>query len=278
MDKIAKIPKRLLAQIVFFLLQNPLLKNFADGAIYQGGLKRMCAPGLNCYSCPAAVASCPIGAMQMFLAGAKHSISLFVTGFLLCTGVLFGRFVCGYVCPMGLLQDLVYKTKTPKLKLRLRYVRYVKYIVLALFVIALPLFVRNDLSGLGSPWFCQYICPSGTIFAAFPLLAANDFLRELTGAQFYYKAAIAAALIIAALFAYRLFCRTLCPLGAIYALFNRFAVFRMHCDKDKCVACGECAKSCDIMLDPAKQPNSPECVRCGNCVKACGAKALGYKR
>ena len=275
---IKKLPKRLLTQFAFFLLQNPLLKNFADGAIYQGGLKQVCTPGLNCYSCPAAVASCPVGTLQLFFAGAKYSVSLAVAGFLLMTGTVFGRLICGYVCPMGFLQDLLYRVKTPKLNARLRYAKYLKYLVLALFVFLLPFAVRNELSGLGSPWFCEYICPSGTIFAAFPLMAVNDFLRSLAGAQFVFKAVVAIGIMLASVVVFRFFCRVLCPLGAIYALFNRFAIFRIRCDADKCVSCGKCSEACKIGIDPVKNANSPECVRCGKCVSACGVQALGYRR
>ena len=270
--------KRLVVQIVSFLLQNPLLNNFFTGKIYQGKLKSICTPGLNCYSCPAAAVSCPVGAMQLFFAGAKHSVSLFVTGFLLSTGIVFGRLICGYVCPMGLVQDLLYKIKTPKRIVRLRFSRYIKYAVLVVFVVILPLEVRHNLSGLGEPWFCKYICPSGTIFGAIPLLAGNDFLLQFAGAQFGIKASIAAGIIIMAAFVYRPFCRVLCPLGAFYALFNKIAFIKIHCDSEKCTSCGRCSKSCHINLDPSKQPNSPECVRCGNCVSSCDAKALRYRR
>ena len=272
-----RIPGRLLAQFAFFVLQNPFLANFHKGRIYQGRLKLACTPGLNCYSCPAAVASCPIGSLQMFLGGARHSMSLYVTGFLLTLGVVFGRFICGYVCPMGLLQDLLYKIKAPKIKLRLRYARYAKYAVLVLFVIVLPFVVRDELIRTGAPWFCKYICPSGTIFAAAPLLGANDFLRAMVGAQFYIKAAIAFGLMLTSIFVFRFFCRVLCPLGAVYALFNKFAFLRMHCHKDKCTSCGKCRQACHIMLEPDKNPNSPECVRCGKCVKACDVRALRYR-
>ena len=273
---IKKIPKRLISQIVFFLLQNPLLKNFFSGTIYKGDLKKICTPGLNCYSCPAAVTSCPIGSLQLFIAGAKHSVSLAVTGFLLITGVFFGRIICGYVCPMGLLQDLLFRIKTPKLNVRLRYLRFLKYMVLALFVLLLPYAIRNELSNLGSPWFCKYICPSGTIFAAFPLLAVNEFLRNLAGVQFVCKAIFAAGIVLSSVFIFRFFCRVLCPLGAIYSLFNKIAVVRIHCDKEKCVSCGSCRESCRIKIDPVKQINSPECVRCNACIKACKTRALGY--
>ncbi|MCL2698080.1 MAG: 4Fe-4S binding protein [Oscillospiraceae bacterium] len=274
MKKLINLPKRLLIQLCFFLFQNPLLANFMSGRIYQGELKKACTPGLNCYSCPAAVTSCPMGAMQLFLGGAKHSISLFVTGLLLSAGVVFGRLICGYVCPFGLFQDLLYKIKTRKLILQLKYARYIKYAVLLFFVILLPYFIRCGLSGLGSPWFCEYICPAGTIFGAAPLLAANEFLRSMLSWRFVLKALIAVAVIISSVFVFRIFCKVLCPLGAVYALFNRFAVFKMHCDKEKCISCGDCRKACHIRLDPAEKPNSPECVRCRECVSSCKSKAL----
>jgi len=214
--------------------------------------------------------------MQFFLAGTKQSISLFVTGFLLTIGAVFGRFICGYVCPMGLLQDLLYKIKTPKLKVRLRYARYLKYLVLLLFVILLPLVVRHELSGLGEPWFCKYLCPSGTIFGALPLLIVSDFLRNMAGSLLIWKSLLSAGLLIVSIPLYRFFCRVLCPLGAIYALLNPISLIRMRCDKEKCNSCGECAKACNVVLEPVKQPNSPECVRCGDCVKACKTKALSY--
>ena len=237
----------------------------------------ICTPGLNCYSCPAAVTSCPIGTMQVFLAGTQRSISIFVTGFLLTSGMIFGRLICGYVCPMGLLQDLLYKIKSPKLIVRLRYAKYIKYIVLILFVFILPFAVRHELSGLGETWFCKYICPAGTVFGALPLLTANDFLRNFIGVQFFIKAAVASCLLSTQIFVYRFFCRTLCPLGAVYSLFNKSAFIRMHRDGSKCVKCGECAKACAVCINPVTQLNSPECVRCGKCKTACNSKALGYK-
>ncbi|MCL2357556.1 MAG: 4Fe-4S binding protein [Defluviitaleaceae bacterium] len=261
---------RLLIQLGFFLLQNPFLHNFFSGRIYQGELKSFCTPGLNCYSCPAAAFSCPIGAAQMFFSGARHTMSLYVAGFLLSVGVIFGKFICGFVCPFGLLQDLLYRIKTPKIITRLRFLKYVKYAVLAIFVVMLPMFFTN------LPWFCAYICPSGTIFAAVPLLGANDFLRDQIGGQFILKAIIAAGVLILSVFILRIFCRVLCPLGAIYGLFNRIAVLRMRCDKKKCTGCKRCNKACHVKIEPAA--NSPECFRCGNCVKACEEGALSCSR
>jgi len=143
-------------------------------------------------------------------------------------------------------------------------------------VILLPLLVVNELSGLGTPWFCKYICPSGTIFGAIPLLAVNGFLREPAGVLLVVKISGAAVILITAVFIYRPFCRLICPLGAIYALFNKIAFIKMRCDKDKCTSCNKCAEACSIKLKPNKQPNSPECVRCGACKAACKEKALRF--
>jgi len=220
--------------------------------------------------------SCPIGSSQLFLAGGRQNISFYVTGFLLVIGAVFGRFICGYVCPVGLLQDLTYRIKTPKIKLRLRFLRYVKYAVLAVFVVILPLSIRHEVSGLGQPWFCMIICPSGTLFGAIPLLAVNDFLRQFADVQFIIKFSLAVCLVVTSLFVFRFFCRVLCPLGAIYSLMNKIALLHMQCDKGKCVSCGRCNDACHIIIEPAKKPNSPECVRCGKCINACSAKALSY--
>ncbi|MCL2187483.1 MAG: 4Fe-4S binding protein [Defluviitaleaceae bacterium] len=266
--------KRLLIQIGFFIAQNPFLHNFINGRIFQGRSKYFCTPGLHCHACPAAAFSCPMGALQSFFAGARYSISLYVTGFLLAIGILFGRFICGFVCPFGLVQDLLYRLKTPKIIVRLRFLRYVKYGVLALFVVILPLVIRHGVSGLGQMWFCAYICPSGTLFGALPILAAHSFLRPLIGLQFFIKLAILLGILILSVFILRIFCRVLCPLGAIYSLFNRISVLHMHCDKEKCTTCGGCAASCHIQLEPAKQPNAAECFRCGKCASSCAQKAL----
>ena len=269
-----KISIRRFIQAVFFFIQNPHLKNFFIGRIYQGSLKKICTPGLNCYSCPAAVTSCPIGAIQLFIAGSGRSISMFITGFLVISGTILGRFICGYICPFGLIQDLLYKIKSPKIKTALRYLKYVKYFILAVFVIALPFFIRHELSGLGDPWFCKYICPSGMIFGAVPLLAADQLLHNLLGMQFVIKAAISFGIIVLSVLIFRFFCRVLCPLGAFYSFFNPIAFLGINCDKEKCTNCTSCAQACNIRINPSVKPNSPECIRCGDCVNACKTQAL----
>ena len=73
-------------------------------------MARPCAyRGLNCYSCPAASGACPIGSFQAVVGSSKFKFSYYVTGFLILLGVLLGRFICGFLCPFGWLQDLLNK-------------------------------------------------------------------------------------------------------------------------------------------------------------------------
>ena len=268
---------RRIVQALSALLYNINLKNFLTGTISKGRLKSVCVPGLNCYSCPGAAAACPIGSLQAVAGSNQHRFSLFIAGFLLVVGTVFGRFICGWVCPFGLVQELLYKVPGRKVGRRRIFgvLKYLKYAVLLIAVIAVPvlLLVKN---GYSSPTFCAYICPAGTLEAGIPLVLLNAPLQAATGLLFAWKVALLTVLLVLSVFIFRPFCRFLCPLGAIYALMNRISVLGLKLDAEKCVGCGACQKKCPIGLDPVKDPNNPECVRCGACVKACPTKALKF--
>ncbi|BFL39234.1 Putative electron transport protein yccM [uncultured Butyricicoccus sp.] len=267
---------RMLVQLAFTALTNGYAAGFAKGSIYKGPGKFICLPGLNCYSCPGALGSCPIGSLQAVIGSRSYRFSFYIAGFLLLFGALFGRLVCGWLCPFGLVQDLLYKIPFVKKLRRLpgdRWLKYLKYVILAGFVIVLPLTVL-DIVGQGQPWFCKYICPSGTLFAGIPLIASNPPLRAALGWLFTWKAAILAALLLLSLLVYRPFCRYLCPLGAIYGLFNPAALYRFRIDKEKCTGCGACQKACKLDIPIHQTPNSPECIRCGDCRRACPHGAI----
>ena len=272
---------RTLVQLAFAALTNGYAAGFAQGKIYRGPGKLVCVPGLNCYSCPGAVGSCPLGSLQAVLTGRTHKFPFYVLGFLLLFGALFGRLVCGWLCPFGLVQDLLHKIPFVKKLRRLpgeRALRYLKYAVLVGFVIVLPLTVL-DIVGQGQPWFCKYICPSGTLFAGIPLIASNPPLRAALGWLFTWKAAILLALVLLSIVLWRPFCRYLCPLGVIYGLFNPVAVYRFRIDEGRCTDCGACKAACKLDIDVRRTPNSAECVRCGACRRACprGAIQTGSK-
>ena len=262
-------------QLYFGLLLNANLKGFISGSIYRGNSKMVCTPGLNCYSCPGAVSACPLGALQgAFNAG--HSTIYYVGGILLLYGILFGRLICGLLCPFGLIQEVVYKIKTPKLKKSplTRLLSYGKYVLLVFFVFLAP--IGYAFRDMPLPAFCKYICPAGTLEGGLVLLsnAANKSYLSLLGGLFTWKCLLSISILLGCVFVFRLFCRFICPLGALYGLFNKLSFFGIKVDTHKCIDCDRCAAKC--LLD-VKRPGDIECISCGECMGVCPTQAIIWK-
>ena len=267
---------RLLIQLAFAALSNGYLKGFARGQIFTGSSKYLCLPGMNCYSCPGALGSCPIGALQATLNSRQYKLSLYVLGLLTVFGTLLGRFVCGFLCPFGLIQDLLFKIPFVKKIRRLpgeKSLRWLRFVFLGIFVILLPLFVI-DITGLGEPWFCKWICPVGTLEGGIPLVLLNNAMRGAAGFLFRWKLVILIITVLTSIIIYRPFCRYVCPLGALYGLFNKISLYRIKIDSEKCVGCGLCQKACKLDIPVWKNPDSMDCIRCGECKAACPHKAI----
>ena len=279
MDKLISALKRnirLTVQVLVTAVSNGYAVGFVQGKIFRGKLKGICVPGLNCYSCPGALGSCPIGSLQAVLGSAKYQMSFYIVGFFMVVGALVGRFVCGWLCPFGLVQDLIYKIPFVKKLKKLpgdRWLKFLKYVILIGFVILLPLYAVN-MVGQGDPWFCKYICPSGTLMGGLPLVLANPSLRSAIGWLFAWKNAVLIVLVLLSVVVYRPFCKYLCPLGAIYGLFNPIAFYRFHIDEEKCTKCKVCQTACPADIPVYQNPNSMECIRCGKCKKACPHGAI----
>ena len=266
--------KRRLIQVISALIYNADVTHWFNGTISQTGLKKVCVSGLNCYSCPGAISSCPLGALQNTLASGKFPF--FITGFFLLIGTLFGRLICSFLCPFGLFQELLFKIPTPKIyhtkKLRpiTRKLSLLKYVILAVMCIALPLaFYFKD--GFASPFFCKWLCPEGTIFEGWPLVIMNETLRSAIGFLFSWKTILAITFILWSVFMFRRFCRFFCPLGAIYSFFNKKAVFGIKVDSTKCTHCNACVHSCKM---DTLEINDRECIRCGECKSKCHFGAI----
>ena len=266
--------KRWKIQLSATLASNPFLLNFLHGKISRSGLKAVCVPGLNCYSCPAAAASCPIGALQAVIGASKFQFAAYVVGFLLLVGVLLGRVVCGFLCPFGWFQELLHKLPTRKFSTkRLHILTFLKYGVLLLFVIVLPMTVVNEV-GMGDPFFCKYICPAGILEGGIPLSIADAGIRAGLGGLFTWKSCILLGVVLLSVFFYRPFCKWLCPLGAFYGLCNRISFYQLQVDGDKCTGCGACSRVCSMDVDVCRTPNHTECIRCGDCAAACPHQAI----
>ena len=268
--------KRHAIQGIFTVVTNGYWKGFLEGSIYQGSGKALCLPGLNCYSCPGALGSCPIGSFQAVAGDRGYTVSFYLIGFFLAIGALFGRLVCGFLCPFGLFQDLLHKIPSPK-KIRNvpgdRYLKYLKYFFLLFFVFLFPAFLVNGFS-VGDPWFCKYVCPSGTLMAGWPLVLLNEGIRGAAGFLFAWKSLLLIIIIVLSLIIYRPFCRYICPLGAIYGCFNNLSLYRFNVDGETCIECGKCREICKIDIPVYITPNSPDCIRCGDCLRVCPTGAL----
>ena len=275
--------RRLITGAISFAFSNGYLAGFykraAGGNLYRGALKKLCLPGLNCYSCPGAIASCPIGALQAVLSGGAYRLSLYVLGFIGLTGMLFGRLICGWVCPFGFLQELLYKIPGVKKRKSLpghRVLTRLKYVILGLTVL-IPM-AGSIIKGTGYPAFCAFLCPDGTLLGAVPQLILNPSLRSAAGARFIVKLAVLLAVLFAAVKSYRPFCKYLCPLGALYALCNPVSLYRYRIDENKCTGCGTCERVCLMDIRVREAPNARECIRCGRCKAACPEKAIVSSR
>ena len=268
--------KRRLIQLCAALLYNLNLKGFAEASIYKGKSKGLCVPGLNCYSCPGAVGSCPLGTLQNALSAMDRKLPFYILGVLLLFGVTMGRTICGFLCPFGLVQELLYKIPVPKIKKNrvTQELSKVKYVILAVFVVILPV-VFKAASGLPVPAFCKYICPAGTLEGGIPLVLLDDSLSGLAGALFHWKVLVLAVILVSACFLYRSFCRILCPLGAIYSLFAPVVLLGVRIDRDTCVDCGRCVRTCKMDV---RQVGDRECIQCGECMKECNVDAIYWKK
>ncbi len=229
-------------------------------------LHNVCGPVFHCYSCPLSLFACPIGVLANF--SAWHVLPFLVVGTLMVVGSLVGSAVCGWACPFGLLQDLLGRIPVPKLKLP-AWAGLPRYAVLISLVLVIPY-----LFGEEHPLFFCLLCPAGALEGAVPnaiKTASSGGGLVLPSVQ---KMVILGGVLLAAVFILRPWCTVLCPLGAVFSLFNKASILRLRFNRDKCLECGACEKMCRYDVLPAVDVNNTECIRCLECTR-CRAIDVG---
>ena len=267
--------KRIAVQAVATALANGNLPGWLTGSLYRGPLKSVCVPGLNCYSCPGALGACPVGSWQSAMSGAYPKFPLYVLGLLLLFALAFGRMICGWLCPFGLVQDLLHRVPVPKLGKK-SWMRPLTRFRWAMLILAgAGAYLAYFAVGTGKPLFCAYVCPAGMLEGALPLMALRPELFQAAGRLTVWKGAILAAFLLAMTAVYRPFCRFACPLGLWYGFWNRLAIFGVAVDETTCVHCGRCAQVCPMDAEIA---GDAYCIFCGKCVTECPTAAISFRK
>ncbi|MBI2434838.1 MAG: 4Fe-4S binding protein, partial [Candidatus Hydrogenedentes bacterium] len=228
--------------------------------------KWLCNPVLSCHSCALAWFACPIGVFIHY--AGFHLFPFFALGTVLLLGVLIGRLLCGWVCPFGFLQDLLYKVPSPKIALP-EWTSYFKYGVLLVMVLALPFFLGEQtlLS------FCRF-CPASALQVTIP----NFFLDGAAPLSLMtvIKLLVLAVVLVAAIASSRSFCRVLCPIGALLAPLNYVSLWKITVPTQNCLRCKACAQACPQQGHPAERiargvPSNRalDCIVCHECQTIC---------
>ena len=207
---------------------------------------------MSCTSCPMRV--CPGVWLQPW-----------VIGFLVVSGIVAGRVFCGWACPMGVVQDLL--GRVPKLRaLRRpqfgpvdRWLKGLKYLMLAVAVAAF--YLVNERFAVPvrghSNWSLDAIRVS--------------WLTYDTASR--VRVVILMAGVVLALGLTRVWCRYLCPLGALLTIGNRIGIFRLRRNPSLCVNCGKYPRECRTYTTPG----TADCVLCGDCIEGCAKAAIGFQ-
>jgi len=189
--------------------------------------------------------------------------SFLLLGATLLTAVFFRRSFCGNICPLGTLQELFAWVGKKVLGRHYsvpgtvdRWARYLKYLVLAVFVIlsaALGTLVIRPYD----PWATYHHLLSPELLEEF-LVGFLVLLLTIVGSFFYN----------------RFFCKYLCPMGAALTPFAKVGLFKIKRNASTCINCSACDKACPVNLPVSKLDTvkDPECLDCDLCVNACPVK------
>jgi len=255
-------------------------------------------PTFACPYNPASGGTCYLIAIQhqfhttfVNLAGFSGIAILKGLGLFLIFFIFLNKAWCGFICPLGTIQDWITGLRR---KLGYRFARYhdhnikrlklIKYILLILLII-ISLGMSNALLGfplishdMASP-FCQ-ICPGRVLL---PLFAGDlsqlviDFSSTTTLVMSALGIIVTGLFLVGSFVKKRFFC-LFCPMSALQYIFSKLAFLRLTKDGEKCTKCGNCSRVCDVGIKEiaddviSKNIVTDDCMMCFKCVGACPEK------
>lgn len=233
---------------------------------------RVCLPVMNCEACALACTACPIGLIRNALT--FHEIPWLALLLVLGIGALVGRLFCGWICPIGFLQDLLYKIPSRKFRTP-RWFAWIKYPVLVVSVFLVAWFLGGD-----SPFFFCNFCPTSGIMVVLTTAIADGDVAKLfvQPAKFVVTVAFLAGSVAFS----RPFCKSLCPVGALVAVTNRIMPWKLRLHSESCIRCRKCERNCPMDLpvmqhQDAAVSRDTECILCHECQGACPVHAISHR-
>lgn len=262
-----------------FIYFDGLFGRFLGGARLSRVTGYVCVPGYQCSACDWVSVGCPIGMLQYVMSRLRF-FPFYAAGVLASVGLLVGAMPCGWVCPVGFAQDIVWRLRQ-KLFKRFRHVpdglRSLKIAVLVVFVLALPAFLGGSRPWAENP-YCDYLCPIGAATVAVPAAARHGLDAVNPDPWTWIRYGVLGVLVLLLLFVKRPVCTLFCPILAVLGRFNRVSLYRMRVDRDACVECDRCRTVCPMDLRIFEDPDSPECVRCLRCRDVCPRACVTFGR
>ncbi len=217
---------------------------------------------LNCQACELAWLGCPIGMLQRYVIESR--LPIYIYGVLVAFGVALGRAICGWLCPFGLIMDMLNKVSIHKFHPP-EWMRFIKYGYLVGVVVLAFL--------TGMIFYCRYLC-FGALLGVIPYWLT---WQTVSATWLVYHVGLFSAYVAFGYLTHgRAWCRYFCPLGAILSILNPLSLVRRNFDWKWCTHCERCKAVCPMGLDPTKDDlkSKVDCIKCGRCVAECKSKSL----